>query len=143
MEVVMGLQPEMPQTLVARLPVRDTTVNECVEQLVKYLRDTRIDVMELARELAHEPLAEEALDGGGEDHHAQPAQARRTEELVQHHRANDHLQRRRPEEVRVGCRLAELLRVDLRVRGGHAARKAVKGQAGGTHEWSRGYLDAV
>ena len=65
MEVVMGLQPEMPQTLLARLPVRDTTVNEYVEQLVKYLRDTRIDVAERARELAQQREATAPAGRGG------------------------------------------------------------------------------
>ena len=52
MEVVTGLQPKLPGTLVAGLPVQETGVSDYVEGLLKYLEVTHKEIVELARESA-------------------------------------------------------------------------------------------
>ena len=52
MEVVMGLQPRLPQTLSGGLPVQDVGVPAYVTGLLKYLEDTYHDIKASAKELA-------------------------------------------------------------------------------------------
>ena len=54
MEVVTGLKPKLPGTLVAGLPVQEQGVSDYIEGLLKYLEVTHKEVFELARESAVE-----------------------------------------------------------------------------------------
>ena len=59
-EVVFGLQPKVPQMLVASLPVEEQGVDQYVLDLVRYLEETHRDVKSCARELAAEKEADRA-----------------------------------------------------------------------------------
>ena len=54
MEVVLGLKPQLPGTLMAGLPVAHVGVSDYAKALLEYLAVTHREVMELARESAVE-----------------------------------------------------------------------------------------
>ena len=66
MEVVMGIQPELPATIRAMLPVEAVGESEYVDDLVKYLKVTHDRVRELAKELEFEKEGKETGGRGGQ-----------------------------------------------------------------------------
>ena len=60
-EVVMGLQPKLPQVLSGGLPVQDIGVQQYVVDLLRYLEETHRDIKANSRELA---AAREAVRDG-------------------------------------------------------------------------------
>ena len=62
MEVVTGLKPALPVTLMAEMPLADIEVPDYADKLLKYLAETHKEVVQLAREAAVE---HEGKDAGG------------------------------------------------------------------------------
>ena len=60
MEVVMGIKPQLPATIQARLPVEDVGATDYVRSLLDYLETTHREVFELARERAVEHEGKDA-----------------------------------------------------------------------------------
>ena len=54
MEVVTGLKPAVPVTLLADIPLADVSVSDYAEKLLKYLAETHKEVVQLAREASVE-----------------------------------------------------------------------------------------
>ena len=66
MEVVMGIKPQMPQTIRAGLPVRDIGVDDYVKQLIQSLNSTWKAVQDYGREVAAKREGTEKGSGGPE-----------------------------------------------------------------------------
>ena len=60
MEVVMGIKPQLPATVQARLPVEPIGVTKYVQALLDYLEVTHREVLELSREHAVEHEGKDA-----------------------------------------------------------------------------------
>ena len=60
MEVVMGIKPQLPATVQARLPVEDVGPTEYVKDLLDYLEVTHREVVELSRQRAVEHEGKDA-----------------------------------------------------------------------------------